>query len=157
MDLEIKRAIGCLGGTPYLIISTDDEELKNRFISELSKHTKVLIDYSFIGIGECKIKEELIDNDILLLNFNEKIDEYRIFQMKNCEGISDEFGKFECYALDKFREYFYQSGKFHTIVVIGEGDLSKKMWYLPDVKSVSIIFPLNTMKQMENNKSMVLK
>lgn len=156
VELEIKRAIYWLGGTPYLIISTDDEYLRDRFINELSKHTKVLTEYSFIGCGEDRIKEELIENNILLLNFDDKVEQYRKYK-NNYEAFTDEFGKCECYVLDKFREYFYKSGVFHTIVIIGDSDLSKKMWYLPDVRSVSSIFALDFMTDFEKKKSKVLK
>lgn len=157
VELEIKRAIYWLGGTPYLIISTDDEELRYRFVRELSKHTKVLCDYSFVGIGEYKLKEELIENDVLLLNFDEKVEEYRRNKMNNYSEAADEFGKYECRVLDKFREHFYKSGSFHTIVIVGDSDLSKKMWYLPDVKSMSVIFPLDAIKDFEKGTVKVFK
>lgn len=157
LNEEIESVGFFLGMAPYIFICCNDENVKKYFIEKLKSEIKLLLDYSLNSIGEEHIKDELTNNHILLLNFEERVNEYKSYldqqDIKQYGKIRKrEDGFEECYGLIRFREHFHREGNRHTIVIIGNRDLHRRISLcLPDLSTVSEFIFVEDEKYIEES------
>ena len=162
LNEEIKSIEWFLGITPYVFICCNDENAKKYFLEKLKHKIKTLTDYSLNSMGEELIKKELIHNHILLLNFEEKVKEYKYYLDQQDirqygKKRQREDGFEECYGLIRFREHFHREGNRHTIVVIGNRDLHRRICpCLPDLSTVSEFLLVDEEKEYMTEKRLKL-
>ncbi len=138
----------------------DDENAKLYLSNEISKITehplKTLTDYSFDQRGKQLILQELIKNNLFLFNFEEKIEEYKIYLKEMLskrwnKEIELQEGYAERWALVEFRDYSPLEINFHCILVTGEYSLNRKIREcLPDL--LSTCMPVFVERENEYNK-----
>ncbi|MGM9849788.1 MAG: hypothetical protein ACI31V_02695 [Bacilli bacterium] len=162
LNEEIKSVEWFLGTTPYIFVCCDDEKTKKYFTEELKHKIKSLTDYSLNSMGEDQIKNELTNNHILLLNFEEKAKEYKHYldqqDIKKYGKIRKrEDGTEECYGLIRFREHFHREGNRHTIVIVGNRNLHRRISEcLPDLSTVSEFLLISEAKEYKTEKRLTL-
>lgn len=164
MDLEYKKQfleyeLFCvkyfLGVNPFIFICSDDKSIREYFKNELSKIVKPINDYRLDFSGQYPLVDELTNNHLLLLNFNEKVLEYKKFiekadLIKFGEVIKREEGSYEAYGLVRFRDYFTKVN-FHTIVVISDAGIHRRIRScLHDLSSASKFLLID--KYLEDEK-----
>ena len=140
MDLEYKKQfleyeLFCvkyfLGVNPFIFICSDDESIRRYFKNELSKIVKPINDYRLDFSGQYALVDELTNNHLLLLNFKEKVLEYKKF-IEQCDlikfgkVIEREEGSAEAYGLVRFRDYFTRVN-FHTIIIISDAGIHRRI------------------------------
>lgn len=138
-----------LGATPFIFICSDDESIRNYFTLEMSKIINSITDYSLDFSGQHPLVEKLKSNHLLLLNFNEKVLEYKkIIEEEEIKKFGKVFeneeGYAEAYGLIRFRDYFTKVN-FHTIVVISDFGIHRRISScLHDLSSVSKFMLIDT-------------
>ena len=73
LNKELRKIKLSLGYNPIMVISSDDEKLREFFVKEVSKLVEVVTDYELYGYGKQDLINKWSQSNILLMDFEDKL------------------------------------------------------------------------------------
>ena len=130
----VRKTKNLLNSWPYMVVASDNEEIRQHFIKSLSKDVDILEDYDLYYPKRMVIHERLKRRHVLLLNFEQKIKEY-IAHDSQCYNEEDAWmGVYD--ALIGFRDKF-SVNNHHTIVIVCDNKMAYEILTDANLKSAA--------------------
>ncbi|MBQ3502563.1 MAG: hypothetical protein IJA72_02760, partial [Clostridia bacterium] len=76
LNKELRKIKLSLGYNPIMVISTDNENLREFFVKEISELVEVVTDYELYGYGKQDLINKWSQGNILLMDFEKKLANY---------------------------------------------------------------------------------
>ena len=115
LNKELRKIKLSLGYNPIMVISSDDEKLREFFVKEVSKLVEVVTDYELYGYGKQDLINKWSQSNILLMDFEDKLKNYAARDKSYYEDQEDWHHVY--HALIDYRDFFRKYGE-HTMVIV---------------------------------------
>ncbi len=99
-----------------MVISSDDEKLREFFVKEVSKLVEVVADYELYGYAKQELINKWSQSNILLMDFEDKLKNYAK-RSNHLKYYNEEDWHHVYHALIDYRDLFRKCGE-HTMVIV---------------------------------------
>ena len=111
-----------LGYSPYIVFSSDYKEVRAFITEALKQYAKQIEDYELVYPSRENINHYLQNNHVQLLNFEEKIENYK----NSYASIGKDIKYAEYYAMIPFRDWFRRNN-MHSIIIVCNNETARKL------------------------------
>ena len=166
LNKELQKIKLSLGYNPIMVISTDNENLREFFVKEISELVEVVTDYESYGYGKQDLINKWSQGNILLMDFERKLANYAK-QSNHLKYYNKEDWHHVYHALIDYRDWFLKYGE-HTMVIVCSNQTRINMcmdaqlrccidfFLIDNWLAKPEIFYKDILKQMEDNKNNLL-
>lgn len=116
IEKELKRIELIIGYLPFIVVSSDNPDIRKYFVEKLSKKVIAIGDYELYGYGKLDLRNRWANNNLLLLDFEKKLKNYANSHTKY---YGEEDWHHVYHALIDYRDWFRKYSEKTMIIICG--------------------------------------